>query len=324
MPSARRAAALLLGPLALGAAVASAAPPAEPAPKKLPRLFARALGIVTSSVAQTAPQPLPQPPTNAFALLPAPLVEAELAARHAETASVGARVDAVTRGLVGAPYLLSALGEGAGPDPDPRFRLDAFDCTTFVETALALTQTPELTEAAAALDLIRYRGAPDFARRRHLMTSQWIPGLVAEGWVEDITAEVGGDEARVLQFALTEARWARRHIARALVLPDEEVPKGAFPLPYLPLQDALRLEARIPQGAVLNVVRADWPAAPDAVTHQGIVVLHPGDTRRYVRHASPVSRRVIDEPLAQMLGRYLKRPRKWAVIGVNLLAIRGP
>ncbi|MCA9555327.1 MAG: DUF1460 domain-containing protein [Myxococcales bacterium] len=311
--------------LALGAGSAVAAPPAEPAPKKkLPLLFARALGIVTSTVAQTEPQPLPRPATSGFALLPDPLVEAELAARHAEAPSIGARVDAVTRGFVGAPYLLSALGEGEGtaPDPDPRFRLDAFDCTTLVETALALAQTPDLEEAAALLDLVRYRGPPEFEHRRHLMTSQWIPGLVAEGWLEDITAELGGAKTRTLDLELTDERWSKRHIARALVLPDDVVPKGKFPLPYLTLQDALRLERSIPQGTVLNVVRADWPASPDAVTHQGIVVLHPGDPRRFVRHASPVSRRVIDEPLAQMLERYITRPRKWAVIGVNLLRVR--
>ena len=40
--------------------------------------------------------------------------------------------------FVGAPYVVSPLGEGAGEDTDPRIRFDAFDCTTFVETTMAL------------------------------------------------------------------------------------------------------------------------------------------------------------------------------------------
>ena len=34
-----------------------------------------------------------------------------------------ARAVAATAPLLGRRYLLSALGEGTGPDPDPRFRL---------------------------------------------------------------------------------------------------------------------------------------------------------------------------------------------------------
>ena len=37
---------------------------------------------------------------------------------------------------VGAPYLASPLGEGAGRDPDPRFRLDAFDCCPTIRLAI--------------------------------------------------------------------------------------------------------------------------------------------------------------------------------------------
>ena len=52
--------------------------------------------------------------------------------------SMADRLELATRPFVGAPYVLSPLGEGdlGGTDPDPRLRFDAFDCTTFVETAL--------------------------------------------------------------------------------------------------------------------------------------------------------------------------------------------
>lgn len=296
--------------------------------RRLPRVIARALGIVTSTVAQTEAQQPGRTPRNYFSLLPEPLLVAELEARHAAPGPYSARVERVTRGMLGAPYLLGALGEGerepdvdrARFDPDPRFRLDAFDCTTFVETALAMSLADHPDAAARLLDRIRYEeGKVAFDWRRHLMTSQWIPGLVAEGWFEDITKKIGGAQTRTIHLDLSEARWKMRHIAKALVLPESRVPRGTFDLDYLPTKAALELSEKIPPGTVINVVRADWVKSPDVITHQGIVVLQPGGKERYVRHASPLAKRVVDEPLARMLGRYLNKPGNWKVVGVNLL-----
>src|ERR1035437_2644460 len=45
----------------------------------------------------------------------------------------------VSAALLGKPYQLGPLGEGkfGAEDPDPLYRLDAFDCTTFIETVMA-------------------------------------------------------------------------------------------------------------------------------------------------------------------------------------------
>ncbi len=227
------------------------------------------------------------------------------------------RLDAQTRPLLGRPYLPSPLGEGEGEDPDPRFRLDAFDCTTFVETALALALAPSEAAAPDYLDRIRYRGPPRFEHRRHLATSQWIPGLIEDGWLEDVTAAVGGRATKQLRLRLDRRRWERRRVAKALVLPEPLVPEGVFPLSYIDLDTARRLAPDLPPGLVLNVVRADWAGSPDVVTHQGLLLCVGG--RLVLRHASPVARRVVDEPLTRALDRY-KKPRRWPVLGVHLLA----
>jgi hypothetical protein len=86
------------------------------------------------------------------AAAPAP---AAVARALGEAPPGGARAVRATAPVVGAPYLLSPLGEGAGPDPDPRFRLDAFDCMTFVETAVALGSASSLEEGRRALDDVR-------------------------------------------------------------------------------------------------------------------------------------------------------------------------
>lgn len=239
------------------------------------------------------------------------------------TASPGSlpeRLEAVTRPLVGKAYVRSPLGEGAGIDPDPRFRLDAFDCTTFVETAIALAESPDEDAAQRRLDAIRYEGPPSFETRRHLMESQWIPNLVRDNVLTDITREVGGAKTNQLKLVMTKERWAKRRVAKKLQLATEHVPEGTFELDYITAKDLEASAAKVPPGTVINILRIEVPWSPVVITHQGIVISRPGSKTRWVRHASPVLKRVIDEPLASMMKRYQK-PRKWPIAGVNLLRV---
>ena len=271
-----------------------------------------------------APQPLPFRAYNFYSLLNHDDLVAEIERRHRMDTDWPAHLERVTRGLVAAPYLLSALGEGRGVDKDPRFRLNAFDCTTFVETAIALAHCDDFGQLRSLLDQIRYTGGePAFQARRHLITSQWIPELTAAELVRDITAKIGKDQTQFIRLSLTPRRWRKRRVARTLPLRADRIPFGRYELPYLPLEAAQRQIHRIPPGTIINVVRADNERSPDVVTHQGLIIVRPGSRHRLVRHASPVSKRVIDESLDRMLRRYQK-PRKWPIVGVNLLEIRAP
>ena len=93
------------------------------------------------------------------------------------------------------PYGDSPLGEGSGRDPDPTFRLDRFDCVSFVETVLALGRARSVVEATALLDDVRYGGPPSYRSRNHYVESQWLPSLAGKRWLEDVTPAVGGDDA---------------------------------------------------------------------------------------------------------------------------------
>ncbi len=277
----------------------------------------------TSTVAATHAQPPPWKPFNLFSLLPHDALVAEIERRHLEATTFPDLLERMTRGLVAAPYLLSPLGEGALPDPDPRFRMDAFDCTTFVETAMALAMCDDLDAIATTLDDIRYDGDPKFVNRRHLMTTQWVPGLVRAGYLEDVTEQVGGKRTKWILLEMTRERWKHRRIAKKIDLGDR-LPHGRFRLPYLTIDDLRKISGRVPAGTIINVVRENRPAYPDVITHQGLIVHKPGLGKiPFVRHASPVSKRVIDEPLDHMLMRYL-RPRHWRIIGMNILRIVDP
>lgn len=226
-----------------------------------------------------------------------------------------ARFERVTRPLLGAPYAESPLGEGQGVDADPRFRLDAFDCTTFVETALALATETEDPEGV--LDTIRYReGRPHFEARRHLVLSGWIPELMQDGWLSP-TPEL--PRSRVIRFRLGPARWRARTIARALELPESAIRFGTFPVRVVPL-DAVE-PATLPTPAVLDLVRVDWFKSPELVTHQGLLLRLEGG-QVVLRHASTRARRVVDEPLELALARWGRQKRRWPIAGVSLHPIR--
>jgi hypothetical protein len=270
--------------------------------------------------AHAPPEPPAPPPSPVEVALRARL-DAGLAAHPA-----GAERAAWAAGVLrGQPYRTSPLGEGQGRDPDPRFRLDAFDCVTLVETALALGASGSSAEATARLDGIRYAGPPSWEGRLHYVESQWLPALVAGGWLEPATSAVAGARARPAEKVLDAATWARAERAGRVVpgLPAEARPSGTFVLEVIPLAQVAAVADRIPHGTLLLVVREDRPDRPSRVTHMGLVVVGT-DGRRLVRHASDVPSvlRVRDEPLPTFLERASRR--RWPVTGVSLYAVTAP
>ncbi len=229
------------------------------------------------------------------------------------------RLDALTGPLKGVEYRSSPLGEGRGRDPDPRLRFDAFDCTTFVETSLALLECDD-DSLARVLDRVRYKDARvGFQYRRHLIGSQWTPDLVRSGRLEDVTSKFFPEAASIVTFDLTRPRWDSRRVAPALKLTPEAIPFGTHEIPFVPVEQILAQPHRVPAGTLVHVIRVDWFGAPDLVSHQGWAMQRNG--RPVVRHASTVARKVIDEAWHRFFERLMK-PRGWPVAGVQLLRVK--
>ena len=233
---------------------------------------------------------------------------------------LGARVAFVTEPFLGAPYRLSALGEGDdgdGVDRDPRMRFDAFDCTTFVETAMALSLASNLQEARQLLDAIRYRdGSVAYLARRHFPEAEWIPELTRLGLLQDITREVGGGDVVTTKKHLDASVWRRARHRGLPALPDDRIPAGDFVLDILPLERLLGHQHEIPPGTILHIVREDYASVPVRVSHQGIVIKKGGAL--FVRHAADrMYHSVVDEELERFVRR-LQAYRKWPVAGVHL------
>jgi hypothetical protein len=222
--------------------------------------------------------------------------------------------------FLGTPYAHSPLGEGEGPDQDPRFRLDRVDCLTFVETtmALALSDTPE--DVVHVLDSIRYQGRPDYAGRNHLMEAQWLPSNTAKGFVREVTARLGGADASPSEKVLGSQAWASTS-GRRLALPPSARTTGRFPLTVIPIAAVPAHAGSWPSGTLLLLVRADAPWRVTRISHLGFIVQRGG--RTYLRHATRGWKDgVVDEELAHLLGRHAHYP--WKVVGVSLWEVDDP
>jgi hypothetical protein len=244
----------------------------------------------------------------------------QLRAVHRDHPSHGARLAAVSRLLVGAPFARSPLGEGPGrhPDPDPTFDVRRFDCVTFVEQVMALSWHPDLTQASATLQRVRYTdGAVRYGARKHIMMAQWIPQNVAAGFVTDVTAAVGG-KATAKALLTVRSRDFDGGLGKRLELPAPDRPVGTYSLPMIAAADLLRRVDRVAHGTVITTIRAARAGVPYRASHVGLVIVAAGERR--IRHADRRAGAIVDEPLERFLSRS-RRLRRPPVAGFHLLTV---
>jgi len=229
----------------------------------------------------------------------------------------------VSERFLGTPYIHSPLGEGRGVDPDPTFRLDAVDCLTFVEQAMAMSMATSETDVTRVLEGLRYASSPTYEDRNHLMEAQWLPNNQRKGFVVDVTRRYGGEDTVRVQKTLTPVTWTSRS-SLALGLPKERQPRGTYTLNMIPLDRVMTHARQVPSGTILVVLRDDLPLKATRVTHLGFVVQK--GRRTWLRHARrgvDGNGRVVDEDLETFLARNAKYD-KWKVSGVSLYEPRHP
>ena len=270
----------------------------------------------------------------AGAQAPAPQVQAlfDAAAPYAPTTAAGlqARIGVIGAALLGRDYLRDPLGEGASAiiDPDPLFRLDAFDCVTWVETVLALARARSADEVMPQMLALRYTGTQvSYAARNHLPTFDWLPNAVSRGIVQDITAEVFAPQLLAqlpleIDRAAVLSKLAAGRLSGGSAADPRRTTLRYAPLPVLlAAADAGELEARIADGTVLLVV---GPQAPgllragigEAIYHYGIAA-HDVAGLQVFRSATPAGTHTVrDVPLAA----YLRHgAREGVMLGLVLL-----
>lgn len=234
---------------------------------------------------------------------------------------VSARLEAVSAKFLGTRYLVSPLGEGKGKDADPLIRTDAVDCLTFVETTIALSLAPSTDAVLPLLTKIRYGGdTVAFEERNHVMEAQWLPSNLSKGFLKDVTRELGGEATVKVTKTLDDAAWAGKAGADlGLGLPAQK--RGEFSWEIIPASAAEAKLAQAPTGTIVIVVRADRPALVTRISHVGFLVHKKAGP--FLRHASKSFGKVVDEPLANYLGRNLGYA-KWTVEGLSLFSVVAP
>ena len=275
-----------------------------------------------------------------------PREEAEdILTRFSQETSVQKRLDLISKIFVGFPYGKGGpLGEGENGryDQDPLYRFDAFDCTTYLETIMALALARDVNEFESHLDKIRYEdGIVDYLKRNHFTDLQWIPYNIENGYMSELTYDVvKPSEVKIAEALINFPGWLKSHKIEQIVVPGasteekqslvEEIHSLAISyttsiarVPYIEISRILAKPSilnNIPTATVVNFVRPNWDLTEAAGTHQNIS--HQGFLFRigkvlYLRHAS-TSGKVEQLPFID----YLARFRNHATLkGIHLMSV---
>jgi len=229
---------------------------------------------------------------------------------------IGVRIKGHSDDWLGRAYTNGPLGEAGGPDPDPMLRYDTFDCLTFVEEVLALALAPDPISTHNVRLALRYSNPdqPTYSNRRHFMLAEWIPELIATGWVQDITPRYEG--AIKIQREVSEATWKNWSKRGSFELRDERLPIGVQQFWYLPIEAAKKVAADIPDGTIVFTLRQPLAHIPIAVTHVSIKI--PGD-RPMMRHATKMGTGGVKDHSLAWYFNHLQTYKNWPAAGVILL-----
>ncbi len=255
-------------------------------------------------------------------------------APSAEQIPFGQGIEAVSEVFLGAPFVNNVLGEGPGQhDPDPLFRLDAFDCTTFVETVWALAfHTNKGQSWTSDLQRIRYRNAEiKFNQRLHFISLDWMPYHERRTALIDITRQIGIPVSESTT-SIDRLSWYRKmhpsELPEYLKLNPNEKPVAAT-IKFLAFKEILENPEGIPnlkrellKGPILaNFIRPNWDTVAFLgtqidVSHQGFLILKAD--KIVLRHSSFGLGKVGDEDFVE----YMKTYKNHATLkGIQLARI---
>lgn len=274
-------------------------------------------------------------------------------AKQVHFKSTQQRVMALSEQLIGKPYLRGQLGEGQSGryDQQPRYRMDGFDCVTFVETVLALSHANSLPAFQHHMLALRYAdGQPKFTHRNIVTSVDWNPNNSKKGYVTDITRQFidsyGQPVYKTATAPIDKAGWYR-HLTgdaihcmacsqdeRALRLSElksqgKKEPRTISHLDYLPLDRLFsskgvanhKLFKQFPAVSIIEIVRPNWSIQKRIGTHLNVshlgFVIRRGNELVF-RHASSATGYVTDVSFITYLRNTIKSP---TIRGIHVLAL---
>ena len=198
--------------------------------------------------------------------------------------SSGEKIEFLSESFLGTPYAENTLGGGSGQTEQLTVDLSGLDCFTYIDYVESLRLSGSFAEFREKLAKIRYKhGAVLWEKRKHFF-SDWVSG--GDKNAHDVTGEIGGDSV------LTATKELNRKTDGSPWLPGlATVKRGISHIPSQRISPKI-LQA-IKTGDYIGVY-SDRDGLD--VSHTGIAVRKNGGV--YLRHASSVHKKVLDEELA--------------------------
>jgi hypothetical protein len=198
------------------------------------------------------------------------------------------------------PYDLKALGDGAGREPNPVFRVDRTNCTVQILTNVALASAFSYQQAESLMAYINYYPAAagtnpiSYETRRHFTSDR----LLSSDYFEAITATIAGpselDTARVV---------LNRQRDGSHLLPIAWEKK--IELPYIPQSKVTQaLLKRLPGVVGVGLVRTSLFSKGIIIAHEGMIL----DGKNFV-HASSTAMKVVNEDFYSYIQKMKKNGR---------------
>lgn len=259
------------------------------------------------------------------------------------------RIEYVSRHFLNKPYEANALGEGAFATYDQGllYRLDAFDCETYVDTVLAIALSSDFEGFKQTIQHIRYQnGHVSFTTRNHFASLDWNLNNQKNGILQDITETMVDAQnqpiSRIAVAVIDKPHWYAKLPATRIRLPkaSSEEQKNILTalhaeglkmnvataaIPYIPLtalfdkkgRPQQKLFRQIPHAAVVEIVRPNWNLTNEIgthlnVSHMGWVFWKNGELR--FRHAA-MHQKVQEVSFIHYLKKALKSP---TIRGINI------
>lgn len=269
------------------------------------------------------------------------------------TSDASTRAEIFSGVFLGKPYVLGALGEGTKGhyDQRPLYRVDGFDCETYVDTVLALTFANHLDQFKQCMNQIRYcDGRPSYLSRNHFVSLDWNQNNQHKQFIKDITTtfhnQLNQPVALEAMAIINKPAWYNRKTMTHLSLnglsleeknkrllslkkAGQRLPALTSKIAYIPLSalfDAsgnanMYLFNQIPHGAIIEIIRPNWDLTKEIGTH--LHVSHLGlvfwkEKTLFFREASSKHQQVIEIPLIKYLRDALKSP---TIKGINVQII---
>ncbi|GAB3922386.1 N-acetylmuramoyl-L-alanine amidase-like domain-containing protein [Larkinella terrae] len=237
---------------------------------------------------------------------------------------------AISKSFLGRPYVPHTLDVNETEQLVVNFR--AFDCTTFLETTLALSLTrhqllsdPDSVQFERVfrknLTQIRYRNGiiNGFASRLHYF-SEWLVDNEQKGILRDVTQKIGGMQVSKPVSYMTKSTWKYPQLSdpknrQQIALIESAISQQSFW--FIPKKQIRQIENSLKEGDII-MLTASRPGLD--MKHVGFVVWQTdstGERRAHLLHASSQAGEVMisAEPLAD----YVQWNRQFSGIRVARL-----